>query len=46
MAYIWKVSYVVIYSYNLHIVDYTIEVPGSLHDSIAFQNTQLANPLD
>lgn len=38
-----KVFKVVIYPHNLRIVDYTIGVPGSLHDSTTFQNSRLAN---
>lgn len=38
-------SKVVIFPHNLRIVDYVIGVPGSLHDSAAFQNTRIArNP--
>ena len=33
---------VVIFPHNLRIVDYVIGVPGSLHDSTAFQNARIA----
>jgi hypothetical protein len=33
---------VVIFPHNLQIVDYAIDVPGSLHDLTAFQHTQVA----
>jgi hypothetical protein len=35
-------SKVVVFPHNLRIVDYVIGVPGSLHDSTAFQNTRIA----